>query len=57
MMFFMKVDLFGHLCEVQVILKHHVKLPKLTPDTMAIPQGTMGEILETSKLRERRLIR
>ena len=45
--FFMKVNLFGHLCRGSEILKHDVKLPKLIPDTMTIPQTTIGEILKT----------
>ena len=34
MIFFIKEHLFGHLYEVEIILRHHVKLPKLIPDTM-----------------------
>ena len=46
-MFFMKVNLFGHLCRGSEILEHDVKLPKLIPATMTIPQTTIGEILKT----------
>ena len=46
MIFFIKEDLFGHLYEIEIILRHHVKLPKLIPDTISL--GTISEILEIS---------
>ena len=46
-MFFMEVYLFSHLCHVSSDFKASFKLTQVTPDTIAIPEGTIVETFDS----------